>query len=82
MDISSHEPAGRYEWIKFFKELSKAFLSYEKKQPELIDILNKAGVEKGFEDKEFRTGCLMRLHTLTALVEQKELSKDLLWLNK
>ena len=37
---------------------------------------------KDFKDKEFRTGRLMRLHTLTALVTQKELSKDLLWLNK
>jgi nucleoside-diphosphate-sugar epimerase len=36
----------------------------------------------GFTDKEFRTGYLMRLHTLTALVKQKDLSENLLWLNK
>ncbi len=37
---------------------------------------------KGFDDKEFRSSYLMRLHTLIALVEKNELSKDLLWLNK
>lgn len=52
MDIISQEEVGNYEWIKFFKELSEVFLSYEKKQPELINILNKAGVENGFEDKD------------------------------
>jgi GTPase SAR1 family protein len=52
MDITSHEEVGNYEWIKFFKELSEVFLSYENKQKELINILNNAGVEKGFEDKD------------------------------
>ncbi len=39
-------------WVPFFEELSNAFLMFEERQTELIDILNKAGVEKGFEDTD------------------------------
>ncbi|GAC1376163.1 MAG: SDR family oxidoreductase [Hymenobacter sp.] len=47
--------------------------------PQTIGELHHKLVEMGFQDPNFRSSRLMRLRVLTALREQRELTKDLTW---
>lgn len=40
-----------YSWVDFFKKVSEWLKDYENRQPELIQILRKIGVDNGLDDK-------------------------------
>jgi len=40
-----------YSWIPFFTEMAQRLLAYEARQPELVTMLRKAGVQSGLTDR-------------------------------